>query len=287
MRDYQAIGPDMEAKKLYRRGWVQKTAKKKAEEWFAHVQVHSDVTGTRGVFRSVTKMLKEEGPGGWDAICHLVKFNFRKFNEKVLYRGTPYIKYNEQKGILQFLELEDFKENTQTDQWKRQKEWRGKKKAAASTAGENTEPASTAGENTNAAVKPPGKKLSEAVKKFNSAVKEVGIQYKSIIDVKTQAAALNQAMAEDASWKGLDTVEMMEGMNAAEKSLQELVATEFWKQRMLLPEKQFLKWAKTMNAAQLTKASKTAEAKTIVKNLVSEMELLREQKAVRDKHREG
>ena len=118
-------------------------------------------------------------------------------------------------------------------------------------------------------------------------MREVGVQYASIIDVKTKAAALKQAMAEDASWKGLDTMEMMEGMSLAEKSLEELVGTEFWKQRMLLPQKQFLNWAKTMNAAKLIKASKTAEVKTIVKNLVSEMELLREQKAVRDKHREG
>ena len=67
---------------------------------FSDVSVHSDVTGTRGVFRSVAKMLKEEGPGGWDAICHLVKFNFRKLHEKVLYKGTPYIKYNERMSNL-------------------------------------------------------------------------------------------------------------------------------------------------------------------------------------------
>ena len=76
-------------------------------------------------------------------------------------------------------------------------------------------------------------------------------------------------------------------MHAAEKPLDEFVATEFWKKRMLVPQKQFLTFANTMTAAQLTKASKTAEANSIVKNLVSEMELLREQKAERDKHRGG
>ena len=118
-------------------------------------------------------------------------------------------------------------------------------------------------------------------------MRETSIAHRAIVDVKTQAAAMKQAMSEDPTWKSLTSPEMLEGLAAAEKSLQDMLSEPFWKQRMLLPNKQFQAYAKTMKANQIVKASKSDEAKTIVANLTSEMELLREQKAVRDKHRQG
>ena len=70
-----------------------------------------------------------------------------------------------------------------------------------------------------------------------------------------------QAMSDDPTWRSLTSPEMLEVFTAAEIGLEDLVSEPFWKQRMLLPQKQFLNWAKTMNAAKLIKASKTAEVK--------------------------
>ena len=77
-REYNAVGPDMDAKREFRRNWIIKTAKKKAEEFLKRHHIHEDTKGTRATYRSVTKMLRGEGPGGSDAICNLVKFNLEK-----------------------------------------------------------------------------------------------------------------------------------------------------------------------------------------------------------------
>lgn len=288
--DYEKVGTTRAAQQEFRRKWLEDRMEKSMEEHLARTSTHSRYEASEGEYKSVSKMWKDEGgdQAAFESVRNLVKNNWKLWENGKTFNGSPYIKFNSQKKVVQFLEITDKVGTSSVDDWSRKRKYscRGGGNAPEEPNQIATPPLKglTAAGSGGKVMRKPSAHVSPELKAATISLRRAVATHQQASATKVQCQALEDTIENDPAWAPFKNPASLAGIQGAKASLEKALDSPFWMQCTMMAPKEFTAYAKkNWSHSELVRMESESKVEECRAQLQAELDLLREQQGLRAK----
>ncbi|CAK0874994.1 unnamed protein product, partial [Prorocentrum cordatum] len=268
---YEKVGTKRDAQQSVRREWLQNRIGAKLKEHNEKNTTYEELDACIGKYKSLTKMWKDEcgTKAAWCIAQNVAETNFRLYTDGHTVNGHPYIKYNTQKNIVQFLELSEEVGRKHTTAWSSIKQYGGKDGA--------DEDDRRGKEGANRPLKRPAAALTTTpdAKQMGASIKKAMQLFSHATTTKINCGAIEHAIKTDPAWVRFNTETATQPLLAEKAKLEAALQDPLWKQMSKNSTKEFPAFAKkTWTSKEIDKMIKGSGLESATSNLAQEIEML-------------